>query len=327
VKRPFVILKPFSNVVWERQEFSHLAEVRNPHVRSEEEFVGEIEDAHLLIADVDIKVTQTVLAAATQLRAVVCASTGVDFVDVPAATRGGILVTNLPDYCVEAVAEHALALLLCLSRQIVPGVNAVREGNWEKRRDFQGIELEGKALGIVGLGRIGRRVAERAQALGMRILFYDPLVSGESVRNKGYEKQEGLLDLIQAADMISVHAALMTETIRMFGEAEFRHMKPSAYFINVARGGIVDEGALFRALSERWIAGAALDVLTEEPPAWDHPLLKLDNLIITPHLAYNTREAKEKARAQLKEVISSVIHGHYPINVINPELKGRWNYA
>lgn len=327
MKDQFVILKPYENVDWERQEFSHLAEVRNPHVLSEEEFVREIRDVHLLIADVDIKVTQTVLVAANRLRAVVCASTGVDFLDLPAATRRGIVVTNLPDYCVEAVAEHALALLFCLCRQIVSGVNAAREGNWERRRDFQGIELEGKTLGIVGLGRIGRRVAERAQSLGMRIIFYDPFVSAESVRGRGYERKETLLDLAKDSDGISIHASLIAGTSRMFGEEEFKHMKPSAYFVNVARGGIVDEGALYRALNERWIAGAALDVLTDEPPARDCRLLKLDNIIVTPHLAYNTREAKEKARRQLKEIITSIINGHYPINVINPEVKGWWGDA
>ena len=323
----FVILKPYGNVDWERQEFSHLAEVRNPHILSETEFVREIRDVHLLIADVDINVTPTVLAAANRLRAVVCASTGVDFVDLPAATRTGIVVTNLPDYCVEAVAEHALALLSCLCRQIVAGVNAVREGNWGRRRDFEGIELEGKTLGIVGLGKIGKRVAERAQALGMRIIFYDPFVSTDFIRDSGYERKDTLLDLAKDSDGISVHASLSAGTSRMFGEEEFKHMKPSAYFVNVARGGIVDEGALYRAVNERWIAGAALDVLTDEPPARDCGLLKLDNIIVTPHLAYNTREAKEKARRQLKEIITSIIDGHDPTNVINPEVKRRWSGA
>lgn len=290
----------------------------------EEEFIREIKDVDLLIADVDIKVTKRVLNSANHLKAVVCASTGIDFLDVSEATRRGIVVTNLPDYCVEAVAEHAIALLFSLCRHIVPGVKATLEGNWEKRRMLQGIEVEGKTLGIIGLGRIGRKVAEKAEALGMKIAFYDPYVSGESVRGKRYEKKEALADLVRSSDIVTIHASLISETNRMFGEEEFSNMKPSAYFLNVARGGIVDEDALCRALKEGWIAGAAVDVLAKEPPEKDNPLLNLENIIITPHIAYNTKEARGKARNQLKEIILSLIHGRYPMNVVNPEVRERW---
>lgn len=324
MKDKFIILKPYGNVDWERQEFSYLAEIRNPHCVTEEEFIREIKEVHLLIADVDIKVTKKVLNSANQLNAVVCASTGIDFVDIPEATRKEILVTNLPDYCVEAVAEHAIALMFCLCRHIVPGAKATLEGNWGKRRLLQGIEVEGKTLGIIGLGRIGRKVAEKAEALGLKIAFYDPYVSGESIRDKRYEKKEALVDLVRSSDVVTIHASLISGTNRIFGEKEFKEMKPSAFFLNVARGGIVDEGALYKALKERWIAGAAVDVLSKEPPEKDHPFFELDNIVITPHIAWNTKEAKEKARNQLKEIIVSIIHGQFPINVVNPEVKGCW---
>ena len=139
------------------------------------------------------------------------------------------------------------------------------------------------------------------------------------------KKREILSDLLKDSDFVSIHASLIPETNRMFGEKEFREMKPTAYFLNVARGGIVDEEALYKALKERWIAGAAVDVLSKEPPEKDHPLFQLDNIIITPHIAYNTKEAIQKARNQLKEIIISIVNHQFPINVVNPEVKGRWD--
>lgn len=327
MKNKFVILKPYSNVEWEMKEFSHLAEIRNPHCLTEEDLIREIKDVHLIIGDVDIKITEKVLEAAKELRAVVCAATGIDFVDVDAATKRGIIVTNLPDYCTEAVAEHALALMFSLCRNIIPGVRATLEGNWDKRRYLQGIEIEGKTLGIIGLGKIGRRVAEKALALSMKVIFFDPFVSCEAAKEKGFEKRELLTDLIKDSDFITIHASLGGKTSRMFGEQEFRNMKPTAYFINVARGGIVDEEALCRALKEKWIAGAAVDVLTKEPPDEDNPLLKLENIIITPHMAWNTKEAREKASNQKRQIIMSIINNQLPINIVNPEVKWRCSNA
>ena len=323
----FVILKPYGNVNWEKKEFSQLAEIRNPTCATEEDLIKEIKGVHLLIADVDIQVTQKVLDAADRLRAVVCSSTGIDFLDLPAATRKGILVTNLPDYCAEAVVEHALGLLFCLCRPIVRGVRATFEGNWEERGHLQGIEVEGKTLGIIGLGRIGRRMAEKASGLGIKVIFYDPFVLQDAVKGRGYEKAETVLDLVKHSDFVSIHASLISETNRMFGEEEFRSMKPSAYFLNVARGGIVDEGVLYKALKEGWIAGAAVDVLSKEPPEKDHPFFTLKNILITPHIGWNTKEALERSKTQIKEIIVSIIQGHFPINVVNPEVKGRWNPA
>ena len=324
MSKRFVILYPYVNVDWEIDKFSTVAEVKSVAIPSQEELIRQIRDVDLLVADVDLKVNQDVLKAATQLRAIACTATGVDYVDIAEATRKGIVVTNLPDYSVEAVAEHALALMLCLSRNIYSGMKGVLEERWDEVRFMQGVEVEGKTLGIIGLGRIGKRVAEKAQALGMKVIFSDPYVAREYGKEKGYEKKETLGELLRDSDFVTLHAFLATETQRMFGEAEFKAMKRTAFFLNVARGGIIDEKALYRALQERWIAGAGLDVLRQEPPPKDEPLLKLDNVVVTPHIAWNTKEAERRLINQLNQIITSVLHHEFPINVVNPEVKDHW---
>jgi D-3-phosphoglycerate dehydrogenase len=214
--------------------------------------------------------------------------------------------------------------MFCLSRNIYSGMKGVLEGRWNEVRFMQGVEVEGKTLGIIGLGRIGKRVAEKAHALGMNVIFYDPYVTGEYGREKEYGKKEALGELLRDSDFVTLHAFLATETQRMFGEAEFRAMKRSAFFLNVARGGIVDERALCRALQERWIAGAGLDVLNQEPPPKDEPLLRLDNVVVTPHIAWNTKEAERRLIKQLNQIITSALHHEFPINVANPEVKDHW---
>ena len=232
MNKRFVILNPYVNVNWEIDKFSTVAEVKSVALPSQEELIRQIRDVDLLVADVDLKVNQDVLKEATQLRAIVCTATGVDYVDIAEATRKGIVVTHLPDYSVEAVAEHALALMFCLSRNIYSGMKGVLEERWDEVRFMQGVEVEGKTLGIIGLGRIGKRMAEKAQALGMKIIFYDPYVTGEYGREKGYGKKEALVDLLRDSDFVTIHAFLATETQRMFGEKEFRAMKRTAFFLN-----------------------------------------------------------------------------------------------
>jgi len=327
MSKRFVILYPYVNVDWEIDTFSTVAEVRSVAIPSQEELIRQIRDVDLVVADVDLKVDLDVLNAATQLRAIVCTATGVDYVDIAEATRKGIVVTNLPDYSVEAVAEHALALMFCLSRNIFSGMKGVLEGRWDEARFMQGVEVEGKTLGVIGLGRIGKRVAEKAHALGMKVIFNDPYVPREYGKEKGYEKKEVLGELLRDSDFVTLHAFLATETQRMFGETEFKAMKRTAFFLNVARGGIVDEKALYHALQERWIAGAGLDVLNREPPPKDEPLLKLDNVVVTPHIAWNTKEAERRLIKQLNQIITSVLHQEFPINVVNPEVKGYWKGA
>jgi len=158
----------------------------------------------------------------------------------------------------------------------------------------------------------------------MKVIFYDPYVTGEYGREKGYRKEEALVDLLRDSDFVTLHAFLATETQRMFGEKEFKAMKRTAFFLNVARGGIVDEEALVRALQERWIAGVGLDVLNQEPPSKDDPLLRLDHVVVTPHIAWNTKEAEGRLIKQLNQIITSVLRHEFPINVVNPEMKDHW---
>jgi D-3-phosphoglycerate dehydrogenase len=158
----------------------------------------------------------------------------------------------------------------------------------------------------------------------MKIIFNDPYVTSEYGKEKGYGRKETLGELLRDSDFVSIHAFLATETQRMFGEKEFRAMKRTAFFLNVARGGIVDEKALCRALQERWIAGAGLDVLNQEPPPKDDPLLRLDNVVVTPHIAWNTKEAERRLINQLNQIITSVLRHEFPINVVNPEVKDHW---
>jgi D-3-phosphoglycerate dehydrogenase / 2-oxoglutarate reductase len=324
MKKRWVLLNPYVDVEWGIQNFSSMAEVRSILIPSEEELIMQIRDVHLVVADVDLRITRRVLEAAPHLKAVVCTATGVDYVDLPEATRRGVLITNLPDYSVEAVAEHALALMFSLCRNIIPGMKAILEGRWDRARFMQGMEVEGKTLGVVGLGRIGRRVAEKGRALGMSIAFYDPYIFSETVRERGYERKDTLLDLLKCSDIVTVHAFLATGSKRMFGEPEFRAMKPSSLFLNVARGGIVDEKALYTALKERWIAGAGVDVMADEPPSKSDPLLGLDNFVVTPHIAWNTKEAEDRLKNQLHQIITAILHHQFPINVVNPEVKERW---
>jgi D-3-phosphoglycerate dehydrogenase len=320
----FTILKPYGDVEWEVKEFAHLADIRNPHCDTEKALADEIRDVDLLLADVDIEVTEKVLESARKLRSIVCTAAGTDFIDLDAATRKGIIVTNIPDYCTNAVAEYTLALILCLCRHIIPGTTAVHDGNWENRRFFQGVEVNGKRLGLIGLGKIGTRVAQKCKALGMEIDFYSPSVSGEAALAAGYNKYDSLLELVKNADFISIHTSLRDQTRGILGENEFKSMKPTAYLINVARGAIVDEAALYRALKERWITGAAVDVLTQEPPERDNPLFQLENVIITPHIAWHTREADTRAYDQAKQIIMAIMNNQFPFNVVNPEVRIKW---
>jgi phosphoglycerate dehydrogenase-like enzyme len=161
----------------------------------------------------------------------------------------------------------------------------------------------------------------------MEIDFYSPSVSGEAASAAGYYKYDSLPELVKNADFISIHTSLRDQTRGMLGEKEFKSMKPTAYLINVARGAIVDETALYQALNEHWIAGAAVDVLSEEPPKKDNPLFGLENIIITPHIAWNTKEAKTKAKDQLKQIITAIINNRFPINVVNPEVREIWNHT
>src|SRR5579871_6162197 len=236
------------------------------------------------------KVTREIVEAADALKVIGRAGVGVDNVDLDAATRRGIVVMNSPLGNSVTTAEHAITMMMALARHIPAAAAAVRAGRWERGK-FIGIEVCNKTLGVIGLGNIGRIVADRAIGLRMKVIGYDPILTAEAAARIGVEMVT-LEQLYRRADFITVHTPLTRDTRSLVGEAAFAMMKPGVRIINCARGGIVDERALAAALEAGKVAGAALDVFVEEPPPRDHPLLRFENVIATPHLGAATDEAQ-----------------------------------
>ena len=243
---------------------------------------------------------------------------GYDTVDVAAATARGICVTNVPDYCVDEVSDHALALLLASARGVALLDHHVRNGTWDYKLGRPMFRLRGRVLGLLGFGRIPRALAGKAATLGLRILAHDPFLAAEDVRAGGAEPV-ALHDLVGTADFVSVHVPLQAATRGLIGEALLRRMKATAVLINTSRGPVVDEAALVRALRERRLAGAALDVLETEPPPPGHPLLGLPGVILTPHVAWYSEESEAELRRRAAESVRVVLEGRIPRHVVNPE--------
>ena len=258
---------------------------------SAEKLREEVAASEGLIVRSETKVTSELLDAARKLRVVGRAGVGVDNIDVPAATSRGIVVMNAPDGNTITTAEHTIALLVALARRVPQANTSLKSGKWE-RKNFVGTELQGKTLGIIGLGRIGRVVASCARALGMNIVAYDPFISTEQTRDLEIENAT-FDDVLSRADFLTIHTPLTSETRRILGADAFAKMKKGARIINCARGGLIDEQALYDAITSGAIAGAALDVFVQEPPPANHQLLQLDQVIVTPHLGASTKEAQE----------------------------------
>lgn len=248
-------------------------------------------DADGLVVRSETKVTAEVMDAARKLRVIGRAGVGVDNIDVAAATARGVVVMNAPDGNTITTAEHTLALLIALARNIPQANASMRAGKWERKR-FIGAELQGKTLGIIGLGRIGRAVTTRARGFGMIIVAHDPFTAPDQARDLEIESAS-LDEVFARADFLTVHTPLTSETRGLIGAHAFAKMRPGVRVINCARGGLVDEAALFDAIKSGVVAGAALDVFEQEPPPADHPLLGLDEVIVTPHLGASTTEAQE----------------------------------
>ena len=258
---------------------------------SPEELRDQLHNAEGLIVRSETKVTADLMDAAKALRVIGRAGVGVDNIDVPAATARGIVVMNAPDGNTITTAEHTIALLVALARRVPQANSSLKSGKWE-RKNFIGTELQGKTLGIIGLGRIGRGVADRAHALGMKIVAHDPFIAPEQTRD--LEIESACLDeVLTRADFLTVHTPLTADTRSLIDANALAKMKQGARIINCARGGLVDEAALFNAIKSGKIGGAALDVFEQEPPPTDHPLLALDQVIVTPHLGASTTEAQE----------------------------------
>jgi len=281
---------------------------------SPQELTEAIPNYHALIVRSKTPVTAEVIAAATQLKVIGRAGVGVDNIDIDAATRRGIVVVNAGGSNTIAVAELTIGLMLALARRIPYAHHSTQQGRWEKKR-LMGVQLYGKTLGIIGLGRIGSAVAQRAKALGMKVLAYDPFVSPEAASRQGVELVP-LEELLRRADFVSIHVPLTERTRRMIGARELALMKSSAYLINTARGGIVDEEALAIALDKGFIAGAALDVFEHEPPA-DGPLLQSDRVVLTPHIGASTVEAQRDVAVEVARQVVEILEGKLPRHPVN----------
>ncbi|MHA1996026.1 MAG: hydroxyacid dehydrogenase [Candidatus Hodarchaeales archaeon] len=287
---------------------------------SPEELLSEISKYHAVIVRSATKVTLDVIEAGTKLKVIGRAGVGVDNIDVDAATKNGIYVVNSPRASTISVAEMTIALILALGRRVVQANIKTKKGEWPKK-EFMGIELFDKKLGFVGCGRIGSEVAVRALAFGMKPMIYDPYLPPELFLKFGADEITDLDVLFEKSDFITIHALLNDETRGMVSTRQFDLMKPSAYLVNCARGGIVDEEALYVALKERKIAGAALDVFTVEP-AKDTKLFELENLYVSPHVAASTKEAQERAGSITAEQVRLVLTGEEPEFCVNaPDLK------
>jgi D-3-phosphoglycerate dehydrogenase len=282
--------------------------------RSPVDLARDLADADGLLVRSATKVTKELLAAAGNLRVVGRAGTGVDNIDVPAASARGVLVVNAPGANSISVAEHACALMLALARMVPAADQAMKAGKWEKKR-FLGNELRGKTLGIAGLGRIGQEVAMRARAFGMKIVAHDPFISREIADGLGVELLP-LDDLCAVADYLTLHLPSNPETHHFFNDARFARVKPGIRIINTARGDLIDEAALRRAIENGIVAGAGLDVFEKEPPA-DWSLAQLGQVVATPHIAASTEEAQELVGLDTAAAVRDFLRDGVVRNAVN----------
>ncbi|MDQ2997612.1 MAG: C-terminal binding protein [Chloroflexota bacterium] len=272
-------------------------------------------------------ISRRLLEGLPRCQAVVCYAIGLDHVDLAAATELGIIVAHTPGFCADEVSTHALMFLLACARRLLPLDRRLRAGWWP---DGQRLEAEllpmgalrGERLGLVGFGSIARLVAQKAQAFGLVVSACDPLAPDTAFAAAGVARLE-LDQLLVTSDYVSLHAPLLPATRHMLGAAQLAQMKSSAFLINTSRGALVDEAALVTALRSGQIAGAALDVFVHEPPAPDHPLLQLENVIVTPHSAYCSNAAYTRVRHMAAEAAAQVLRGEWPAAVGNPQVRGR----
>ncbi|MEM2567678.1 MAG: C-terminal binding protein [Candidatus Bathyarchaeia archaeon] len=321
IRPKILITEAMPLITEEKKILSKYADVQVAKSTDEDNLIVEARDADIIMV-VYARITERIINSATKLRGIVRYGIGVDNIDLKAASRRRIPVANVPDYCIGTVADHAFALLLALNRKLLLADNIVRTGNWgawtSPSPKLMGVDLEGKTLGLIGIGKIGSAVAARAKGFGMKVIAYDPYIPKEVAERLGIELVN-LETLLKSADFVSVHSPLTNETRGMIGERELKLMKKTAYIINTARGPIIQEEALYKALKNGWIAGAGLDVYTKEPPDRDNPLFKLENVVLTPHIAYYTQEAIWRLEMTAVEEAIRILQGQLPKNLVNKE--------
>ena len=263
--------------------------------------------------------TTAVIRAAERCQVIGRCGIGLDNIDVKTATELGIVVTNVPAYCIDEVSDHAMALLLACARKISIFDREAKRGGWVRDVGPPVYRIRGKTLGIMGFGKIGKAVVPKAKAFGLDVIVYSPSLSAQVAESCGVQKVE-LPELLMQSDFITIHAPLNSRTENLLGKEEFRQMKETAYVINTSRGGIIDTAALCTAVQKGWIAGAGLDVLAEEPPAPDEPLIELDNIVITPHAAFASEESTYDLEVSAARAVADVLSGKMPESVVNREV-------
>jgi D-3-phosphoglycerate dehydrogenase len=293
-------------------------ELRAGQCRSEEEVIALAKDADAIL-NCYAKMTARVIGELKRCKVIARYGIGVDNVDIAAATRAGIVVTNVPDYCVDEVSDHGLALLLGLARRVVAADQAVKGGAWDVVAHKGIRRVRGQTLGLLGFGKIARALAGKAQAIGMQVVAVDPFVEAGAMARLQVRAVD-LDTLLAESDAVSVHVPLSPETRGIIGERALARMKPTAFLINTSRGGLVDEQALAAALTAGRLGGAALDVMDKEPPPPDHPLRKAPNVILTPHLAFYSQEAVVELQTKVAEEAARAFRGEPPRSPVNREV-------
>ena len=315
-----------TDYVWEsldveKNTLSSVADLVPMQTKKPDEFIDQAADCDALLNTYAGPITADVMARMPKCKIIARYGIGVDTIDLDAATAAGIIVTNNPSYCIEEVAEHAMALVLACARKVVFYDRLVRNGRWEVPPGKPMFRLSGSTLGLVGFGNIARQVAIRAAAFGMNVLYSDPFVKEGQFDAPG--KSASLDAVLAGSDFVSIHPPLTPQTRKMIGDDALSKMKRSAWIINCARGPILDTDALVRALDAGKIAGAALDTTDPEPLPNPHPLRGRENVVINPHVAWYSEQAMVGLQAGAPGEVRRVLTGEWPINVVNRAVKGK----
>ncbi len=291
----------------------------------EDAFIEAARDADALYAK-GIRITARIIDSLTRCKVIALGSVGVDSVDIAAATAHGIPVTNVPDTFIEEVADHAMALLLAGFRRLIEQDRMVREGRWSEGRWGEGRpqllkipRLAGQTLGFISFGRVARAVAKRAAPFGLRMIAYDPFIEEMLISDNGVLPGT-MSEVLAQSDFLSMHAPARPECHHLLTEKHFKQMKKTSIFINTGRGPTVDEEALIKALQEKWIAGAALDVLEKEPPSHNNPLLRMENVTLSPHTASASARFDEARKRRVGSELALVLTGFWPMSCVNPQV-------
>ncbi len=310
-----------SNYDLEMESLAQLdVEIREIVSEDEDDFIAEARDADAVYVH-RVNLTKRAIDSLEKCKVISTASVGVDKIDVAAATERGIPVTNVPDIFIEEVADHTMALILSTYRRVTLLDKMARDERWPQGRSvlYAFPRLFGMTLGLISFGNIARAVAHRAGPFGLRILAHDPYLSELAMTKAGVEPVS-LIELLQRSDIVSMHAPATRETHHMMSEEQFRLMSPQSIFVNTSRGDTVDEKALIRALDEKWISAAGLDVLEKEPPAPDNPILKMDNAILSPHVGSASARMEPERRRRVGREIAIVLTGRWPRACVNPSV-------